>query len=378
MSVSGTDGADAGAADRHAAATLAALPRVTPARLLRLLTRWPEPAAALAAVRAGRAAEALDGADPRRSDVARSWAAAVDATAAAMTPAVVRRGTHVLYVGGPRYPIDEGIDDRPAVLFAEGQRLDVLEQPRVAVVGTRAATPHGLADARELGAALARAGIVVVSGLAIGIDGEAHHGALAAGGTVIGVVATGLDVVYPRRHGALHEQVREHGLLVSEQPFGIGPHPARFPVRNRIIAALADVTIVVEATQRGGARITARHALDYGRSVLAIPGSRRNPAARGCNELIAEGAQPLLDPADIAVALGLTPGSRRHPAKDRVGLPGATGEERSVFRALGGEPATADELVTRTGLSPGAVALATAGLVRAAHATRAHGLVWPT
>ena len=106
-------------------------------------------------------------------------------------------------------------------------------------------------------------------------------------------------------------------------------------MRNRIIAALSDVTVVVEATQRGGARITARHALEYGRSVLAIPGSRRNPSARGCNELLAEGAQPLLDPADIAVALELSPGSRRHPARGSGALTGATAEERAVLRALG-------------------------------------------
>jgi DNA processing protein len=235
----------------------------------------------------------------------------------------------------------------------------------------------GRADARQLGAALARSGVVVVSGLAVGIDAEAHEGALAAGGAVIGVVATGLDVVYPRRHGRLYAHVREQGLLVSEQPFGTQPLPRLFPVRNRIIAALADVTIVVEATERGGARITARHALDYGRSVLAIPGSRRNPAARGCNELLAEGAQPLLDPEDITVALGLSPGSRRHPARGHADLAGATADERAVVRALAGEPATADELGARTTLSPGAVAVAVSGLVRAGRASRAHGLVWP-
>jgi DNA processing protein len=363
--------------DEIAAATLAALPRINPPRLLRLLTHWPTPCLALDAVRAGDAAAALDPDEPRSHLLAREWAGAVDLTAEAMTPTLTRRATRMVYVGGPKYPIDEGIDDRPAVLFTEGERADVLERPRVAVVGTRAATPHGLADARELGAALARAGVVVVSGLAIGIDGAAHEGALEAGGAVIGVVATGLDVVYPRRHGALYRKVLADGLIVSEQPFGVGPHPGRFPVRNRIIAALSDVTIVVEATQRGGARITARHALDYGRSVLAIPGSRRNPSARGCNELLAEGAQPLLDPADIAVALELSPGSRRHPARGRAGLPGATAEERAVFRALGGEPATADELVGRTGFGPGAIAVAVSGLARAGRVTRAHGLVWP-
>jgi DNA processing protein len=363
--------------DATKAATLAALPRMTPRRLLRLLTHWSTPSAALSAVQAGGASVALGPDEPKTAALARQWADAVQSTMGAVAPMLLRRSTRVLHVGTTEYPIDEGIDDRPGVLFTEGDRPDVFDRPRVAVVGTRAATPHGRADARELGAALARSGVVVVSGLAIGIDGEAHAGALDAGGTAIGVVATGLDVVYPRRHGALHQRVRAQGLLVSEQPFGIGPHPARFPVRNRIIAALADVTIVVEATQRGGARITARHALDYGRSVLAVPGSRRNPSARGCNELLAEGAQPLLDPADIAVALDLSPGSRRHPARGRASLEGTTAEERSVFRALGGESATADELVGRTGLGPGAVAVAVSGLVRAGRATRAHGLVWP-
>ncbi len=360
-----------------AAATLAALPHITPVRLLRVLEHWTVPSVALAALSAGRAAMALGPDEPKTRALAREWAGAADETLATIAPALVRRSTHVRYVGGPGYPIDEGIDDRPGVLFAEGERLDVFERPRVAVVGTRAATPHGLADARELGAALAGAGVVVVSGLAIGIDGAAHEGALDAGGAVIGVVATGLDVVYPRRHGALYHRVKEQGLLVSEQPFGIGPHPGRFPVRNRIIAALSDVTIVVEATQRGGARITARHALDYGRSVLAIPGSRRNPSARGCNELLAEGAQPLLDPADVAVALELSPGSRRHPSRGSASLAGASPEERAVFSALGGEPATADELVGRTGLGPGAVAVAVSGLARAGRASRAHGLIWP-
>ena len=131
---------------------------------------------------------------------------------------------------------------------------------------------------------------------------------------------------------------------MSEQPFGIGPHPGSVPGAQSDHRGASDVTIVVEATQRGGARITARHALDYGRSVLAIPGSRRNPSARGCNELLAEGAQPLLDPADVAVALELSPGSRRHPARGRRrprrsdgrragGLPGARRRARDRRRA---------------------------------------------
>ncbi len=132
----------------------------------------------------------------------------------------------------------------------------VFEGPRVAIVGTRAATHHGLEDARELGGFLARAGVTVVSGLAIGIDGAAHEGALDAGGLVVGVVATGLDIEYPRRHRALYKRVREAGVVVTEHGYGVPPHPPRFPFRNRIIAALADFVVVVEATATGGARIT--------------------------------------------------------------------------------------------------------------------------
>jgi DNA processing protein len=245
----------------------------------------------------------------------------------------------------------------------------------VAIVGTRAASPHGLADARELGAFLAAAGISVVSGLAIGIDGAAHTGALDAGGGVIGVVATGLDIAYPRRHIVLHRRVRESGLLVGENWLGTPPIRARFPVRNRIIAALADVVVVVEATISGGARITAERALDYGRPVLVMPGSRRNPAAAGCNALLADGAQPLLEPADVLLSIGLTPGGRRDwapPAR-----PAATGDAAVLERALAGEAAHPDQLAARTGLPPESVAMAVEELVRLGRAQLDRGFVWP-
>ena len=229
-----------------------------------------------------------------------------------------RRGTTVMTPDDPRFPIADGIPHAPAVLFVEGDRPEVLGAPRVAIVGTRAASVHGLTDAWELGAFLGAAGVSVVSGLAIGIDGAAHHGALQAAEAAdkrgeagaagpVGVVATGLDVVYPRRHRLLFERVRRYGVVLGEQPFGVRPDRGRFPVRNRIIAALADLVVIVEATLKGGSRITAERALDYGRPVFAIPGSRRNPAAAGCNALLADGAHPLLDPSDILLALGMTP-----------------------------------------------------------------------
>ncbi|HZQ76523.1 MAG TPA: DNA-processing protein DprA [Acidimicrobiia bacterium] len=309
--------------------------------------------------------------------------------AAAMAARAVRRGTMVLTRHDARFPIPEGIPQAPGVLLVEGERPDVLRAPRVAVVGTRAASVHGLTDAWELGAFLGAAGVSVVSGLAIGVDGAAHHGALQAAEAAehsgvavvagpIGVVATGLDVVYPRRHRVLFERVRRYGVLLGEQPFGTPPGRGRFPVRNRIIAALADVVVVVEATLKGGSRITAERALDYGRPVLAIPGSRRNPAAAGCNALLADGAQPLLDPTDVLVALGLTPAAQRlwGTAPNPGHRPEPSGHAVAVRKALAGEAAHPDELASRTGLDPGQVALAVEELVALGLATRDRGFIW--
>lgn len=295
---------------------------------------------------------------------------------------MAQRGSRMLLASDPEFPIPDDLPQRPRLLFMEGDRPEVLGAPRVAIVGTRAATPHGLADARQLGAYLTAAGVTIVSGMAIGIDGEAHLGALSvceAGARPagpVGVLATGLDIVYPRRHLTLFERVRRCGVLVSECAFGTEPAPGRFPLRNRIIAALADAVIIVEATLKGGSRITADRALDYGRPVFAIPGSRRNPAAAGCNALLADGAQPLLDPSDILLALGMTPGARRGwsvPGPKRSLSSSATG----VHRALGGEPAHPDELSARTGLPPDQVAVAIEELVDAGRVERSRGFVWP-
>ncbi|MDQ3946543.1 MAG: DNA-protecting protein DprA [Actinomycetota bacterium] len=334
----------------------ALLSLVGPSRLDAVLARWPDPAVALRAL----GAQAPPG----------------------LTATLAGRDTRVLLASDADFPIPEDLPQRPPLLLIEGDRAGAFEAPRVAVVGTRAATPHGLADARRLGAFLTAAGITVVSGMAIGIDGEAHLGALsvseADGGPAgpVGVLATGLDVVYPRRHQTLFARVRRSGLLVSECAFGTEPAPGRFPVRNRIIAALADVVVVVEATLKGGSRITAERALDYGRPVLAIPGSRRNPSAAGCNALLADGAHPLLDPSDVLVALGITPGARRGwsaTAPKRAMSSLAAG----IKRALGGEPAHPDDLVARTGFSPEEVAVAIEELVAAGSAERSRGFVWP-
>jgi DNA processing protein len=358
------------------AAVLACLPDMTPTRLSRMLERWDGPVGALHAVQRGLAGTVLreraaPDERPQRAQLARRWQAR--ASGDDIPDLLVRRSTRVYVTGRAGSPIPDDVPGRPSVLLAEGDGPSALTRPRVAVVGTRAATPHGLADAHEVGAVLAGAGIAVVSGLAIGIDAAAHEGALDAGGLAVGVVATGLDVVYPRRHVDLYRRVRRSGLVVSELGYGVQPRPGAFPVRNRIIALLADVVVVVEATLRGGARITAERALEYGRPVLAMPGSRRNPAAAGTNALIADGAHPLLDPTDVLLALGLTPGVRRV----KRAPPERGSDAARVLAACGGEPATFDQLASRTSLSADHVAVAVRELERSGWMERAQGLCWP-
>ena len=263
----------------------------------------------------------------------------------------------------------------PHVLFGVGERLDALRTPMLAVVGTRAATPHGLADARDIGAFCARAGITVVSGLAIGIDAAAHEGALDAGGLTIGVVATGLDRVYPLRHERLYARVREQGLIVTENPPRTAPLPWRFPVRNRIIAALGRATVVVEATRTGGALSTARYAREFGRDVYAIPGSRRNPAAAGCNALIRDGAETLLDPSDLLFAIGA--GGTIEGGWTPSPKPPADRDQRAVLRAIAGTGATIDDLQRGCELPPDRLGAALRALERNGGLTRKRGMWWP-
>ncbi len=365
--------------DEVAAATLACLPDMTFGRMRLLVDHFGDVQRALAGVRAGHATSLSLHPEPDTDGVrslrraAASWSEHTDP--AAVATRIQRRGTHIWVEGSARYPITDPIPDRPVVLLAEGDRPDALASPRVGIVGTRAASPHGLADARDLGAFLAEAGVTVVSGMAIGIDAAAHDGALAAGGLAVGVVATGLDVEYPRRHRLLYERVRRAGVVLGETGFGVQPTTWRFPVRNRIIAALSEVVVVVEATARGGARITAQFALDYGRTVLAVPGSRRNPAAEGTNALIADGAHPLVDWSDVLVAVGLSEGRgrvARAPARPAPSPDGA-----AVLRALGGECATPDQIGSRTGLAPELVAVALFELERTGWVDRAQGAIWP-
>lgn len=267
-------------------------------------------------------------------------------------------GHHVIGWGDPAYPtLLAEIPGPPAVLYVTGN-LRLLGRPQLAVVGSRNPSPGGRELAGEFAAFAAGAGFTVTSGLALGIDAAAHAGALEGGGTTVAVMATGPDRIYPRRHHALAERIAgERGARVSEFRPGTPPLPEHFPRRNRIISGLALGTLVVEAALKSGSLITARCAADQGREVFAIPGSVRSPLAHGCHALIRDGATLVERPSDILATLEapqVPPFSRA--AEAPAPAPDAPDPEyRLLLDALGFNPATADALAARTGLTPQAV-----------------------
>jgi DNA processing protein len=254
------------------------------------------------------------------------------------------------------------IADPPPVLFVRGRFSDA-DRLAVALVGTRRATPYGRAVAEQLAAELAMAGITIVSGLARGIDTTAHRAALAAGGRTIAVLANGLDQVYPAENGLLARRIADPdaGALVAEFPPGMPPDAANFPRRNRIIAGLAQATVIVEADLRSGALITAEFALEQGRDVLAVPGSILSAMSVGPNELIRQGAAPVTSADDVLQALGLTgrtaPKTSRQPP-----LALLDPEETAMLGALGQEPRHVDELARKLGQPAGRISAYLASL----------------
>jgi DNA processing protein len=220
-----------------------------------------------------------------------------------------RAGARVLASGDDEYPVALfDLPDAPPVLFAIGASAH-LRGPCVAIVGTRRATGYGERMTFELAGALARAGVTVISGMARGIDGVAHRAALASGGHTVAVLGTGVDVAYPTAHRALHEEIAERGLLLSEELPGDRASGGSFPKRNRIIAALASATIVVEAPHRSGALITASHGLDLGRNVAAVPGPIDVPQSAGSNALLRDGAIVIAEIADALAMMGVSSGA---------------------------------------------------------------------
>jgi DNA processing protein len=264
---------------------------------------------------------------------------------------------HLVTWRDPDYPpLLREIADPPLALYVAGERA-LLASPQLAIVGSRNPTPQGRENAFAFSRALASAGLVITSGLALGVDGEAHRGALAADGRTVAVTGTGLDRVYPAAHRELAHAIVEHGALVSEFPFGTPPRPENFPIRNRLIAGLSIGTLVIEAALQSGSLITARLATESGREVFAIPGSIHSPQARGCHRLIRQGAKLVETAQDILEELGALAQFVKHGESAQTApVPeNLNPDQARVLDCLGQDAASVDQLVERSGLTASGV-----------------------
>jgi DNA processing protein len=265
------------------------------------------------------------------------------------------RDIRIAAYGSDDYPaLLRHVPDPPLVLFWRGVVAPSAVVPAAAIVGSRRATRYGLRWARRFGAAVARAGAWVVSGLAIGIDAAAQAPA-ADTGRGAAVLAGGVDRCYPAANRRLAERIMETGVILSEYPPGTPTLPCQFPIRNRIITGMARVTVVVEAALRSGSLVSARHAADQGRDVLAVPGPIDSPASQGANRLIQDGCRPLLDADELLEALGM-PQQTRSAGSTRQRVE-AAGDHvaTAIFLALDDEPASADAIAQATGLDESVV-----------------------
>jgi DNA processing protein len=283
------------------------------------------------------------------------------------------RGLGVRFVArsDPTFPPLLGsIHDPPPGLFLRGEaELGLLRRPAVAIVGARACSPYGRQVARRLGRELAAAGLVVVSGLARGVDAEAHRGSLEGGGATVAVLGCGIDRDYPAAHAELARRVAASGLVVSEYAPGVEPAPWRFPARNRIVAGLCSAAVIVEARERSGALITADFALEEGREVLAVPGEITSALSAGSNALLRLGATPLTSADDVLESFGILAAERTQPALG----PTASSVLVHVREAAAG----ADELARATALSAGELAVALTELELAGLVTEEEGVYRP-
>ncbi|HEX4695326.1 DNA-processing protein DprA [Sphingomonas sp.] len=283
----------------------------------------------------------------------------VDAAVAEREIAAVHKlGARHVFVDDPDYPPLLGeLDNAPAAMTVRGD-LTIARRSVIAMVGARNASAAACRFARGLAVELGREGVVVVSGLARGLDTAAHQGSLATG--TIGVIASGIDIAFPPENKDLQEQVATQGLLIAEQPPGMEPLARNFPHRNRIIAGLAVGTVVVEAAPKSGSLITARLANEAGRDVMAVPGSPLDPRAQGCNLLIREGATLVQSAADILETIRpIDARMVRSPSSDFTGAPAVDpgdGDRRAIAGLLGPVPVAIDELIRQSGLSSAIVA----------------------
>jgi DNA processing protein len=338
--------------DEAYAIALSLLPKVGPAKLRELLADATAQAAWEGAVEPTSTA---------REEVAQLWSHYCDL------------GINVVSQSHAHYPRRLlGIPQAPAVLFCRGNPAVLNDRPTAAVVGTRSPTRYGIGVSAQLGADLSAAGVSVVSGLALGIDGAAHEGACGAGAPPIAVLAGGVGQPYPVRHTRLWEKVSQRGVVVSEAPEGVKLEKWRFAVRNRLMAALSDVVVVVESRHQGGSRHTVDAAVELSRPVGAVPGSIRSLASEGTNALMSEGAFPVCSVTDVLVALSLEGADvvvpPRAKAKRRRKRP-TTPSERALYDILTFDPTSLDELARITGLDfaelcGGLERLAQAGLAR--------------
>lgn len=272
---------------------------------------------------------------------------------------VEKLGARYLFIDDADYPpLLAELDNAPAVMTIRGNTA-LFARTSVAMVGARNASAAACRFARGLAVELGREGVVIVSGLARGLDTAAHQGSLATG--TIGVIASGIDIAFPPENRGLQEQVAEQGLLIAEQPPGSEPLARNFPHRNRVIAGLSTGTVVVEAAPRSGSLITARLAAEAGRDVMAVPGSPLEPRAQGCNLLIREGATLVQSAADILETIRpIDPRMVRAPASPFDGRPDGEpddAERRALIGLLGPVPVAVDEVIRQSGLAPATVAL---------------------
>ena len=331
-------------------------PGVGPVRFARLLEFFGSPAELFAASRRDLASLGL--AEPTLDYIgAPDWVQVEQDLAWLERP-----GNHLVRSIDPDYPLLlKQIDHAPPLLFVHGDP-SCLRAYQIAVVGTRNPTPMGRETAREFAAHLAEAGIVITSGLALGIDAEAHQGALRAGGRTVAVMGTGPDRIYPAQHRDLAHQIAERGALVSELPPGTPVMADNFPRRNRLISGLSLGVLVVEAALKSGSLITARQAAEQGREVFAIPGSVHNPVAKGCHRLIRQGAKLVETASDIVEELGplalaavdhaVSAGEQELTPETPSAL---DADYRQLLEGMGSEPASVDLLVERCGLTAEAV-----------------------
>lgn len=342
---------------RRALLFLITIPGMGPKRLRCLLDAFVDPITALHASssdwQAAGLPQALATARPRgdheRVDAMLHWLASDP--------------MHQLLIPGDTHYPDSlhSLPDAPAALFARGD-VRLLQDPQLAIVGARNATTGGLSNARAFARHLAGAGLIITSGLALGIDAAAHEGALAASGATIAVMGTGPDVIYPKQHHALAERILQSGgLLMSEWPPGTPARKEHFPRRNRLISGLSEGVLVVEASIQSGSLITARLASEQGREVFAIPGSIHNPLARGCHRLIRDGAKLVETAQDIFEELAPRLGARLRTEIRLDHAPTATDaapvqdDHARLLDLLGFDPQSADHLIHASGLTPAEV-----------------------